>query len=91
MLEVNNLQVAYGESEIINQLSFSVAKAGNGGRHGPQRNGEDHADAGLIGLLRSKRGSIQLEGRELSRMRQFPPRRARGWPTCPKAGRFFPR
>jgi urea transport system ATP-binding protein len=26
MLEVKNLQVAYGESEIISQLSFSVGR-----------------------------------------------------------------
>ncbi len=90
MLEVNKLQVAYGESEIINQLSFAVRPQETLAIMGRNGMGKTTLMKALIGILRSPKGSIELEGTDLTRLRQFPPRLAPAWPTSRRAGRFSP-
>ncbi len=77
MLEVNNLQVAYGESEILNQLSFSVGKQETVAIMGRNGMGKTTLMKALIGILRSRKGSIELDGHDLTRLDSFQPRLGR--------------
>ena len=43
MLNVNNLFVAYGQSEALRGVSFEARPRRDRRHHGPQRHGQDHA------------------------------------------------
>jgi urea transport system ATP-binding protein len=89
MLEVNNLQVAYGESEILNQLSFSVGKQETVAIMGRNGMGKTTLMKALIGILRSRKGSIKLDGRELTRLDSFK-RVSAGLAFVPQGRQIFP-
>jgi urea transport system ATP-binding protein len=89
MLEVNNLQVAYGESEIINQMSFSVGRQETVAIMGRNGMGKTTLMKALIGILRCRKGSIQLEGVELKRLDNFR-RVAKGLAYVPQGRQIFP-
>jgi len=89
MLEVNNLQVAYGESEIINQMSFSVARQETVAIMGRNGMGKTTLIKALIGLLSCRKGSIQLEGVDLTRLDNFR-RVAKGLAYVPQGRQIFP-
>ncbi len=66
MLAVNNLHVAYGQSEIIHGLTFSVRKGETLAVMGRNGMGKTTLMKSLIGILRSKTGTIEVDGKELS-------------------------
>ncbi len=89
MLDVKNLHVAYGESQIISQLSFSVAKQETLAIMGRNGMGKTTLMKALIGVLASKRGSIELDGVDLSRKDSF--RRVKsGLAYVPQGRQIFP-
>ncbi len=69
MLELTNYHVAYGQSEVINNMNFSlkpneiVAILGRNGM------GKTTLMKSLIGMIPSSKGSIQLQGKELKDMK----------------------
>jgi urea transport system ATP-binding protein len=89
MLEVSNLQVAYGESEIINQMSFSVARHETLAIMGRNGMGKTTLMKALIGVLKCRKGSIQLEGVDLTRLDNFR-RVAKGLAYVPQGRQIFP-
>jgi urea transport system ATP-binding protein len=89
MLEVNNLQVAYGESEIISQMSFSVARQETVAIMGRNGMGKTTLMKALIGVLSCRKGSIQLDGVDLTRLDNFR-RVAKGLAYVPQGRQIFP-
>jgi urea transport system ATP-binding protein len=89
MLEVNKLQVAYGESEIINQLSFSVGRQETLAIMGRNGMGKTTLMKALIGILRSRKGTIGLEGKDLTRLDSFR-RVSAGLAYVPQGRQIFP-
>jgi urea transport system ATP-binding protein len=89
MLEVNNLQVAYGESEIISQMSFSVARQETVAIMGRNGMGKTTLMKALIGVLGCRKGSIQLDGVDLTRLDNFR-RVAKGLAYVPQGRQIFP-
>lgn len=68
MLAVNNLHVAYGQSRVINDLSFSVAAEEILVIMGRNGMGKTTLLKSLIGILPSKSGSIKVGDQEMSNM-----------------------
>ena len=68
MLAVNNLHVAYGQSRVINDLSFSVAAEEILVIMGRNGMGKTTLLKSLIGILPSKSGSIKVGDQEMSGM-----------------------
>ena len=71
MLEVNGLDVAYGESHVVHGVSFSVeinTALAIMGRNGM---GKTTVMKALIGMLPARRGSIRLDGRDLSKLPSY--------------------
>jgi urea transport system ATP-binding protein len=66
MLTVNNLHVAYGQSEIIHGLTFNVRKGETLAVMGRNGMGKTTLMKSIIGILRSRTGSIEVDGNELS-------------------------
>jgi urea transport system ATP-binding protein len=89
MLEVQELQVAYGESEIINQLSLSVKRAETVAIMGRNGMGKTTLMKALIGILKSRKGSILLDGTDLARMDSFR-RVKKGLAYVPQGRQMFP-
>ena len=90
MLEVKNLQVAYGESEIINQLSFSVGTQETLAIMGRNGMGKTTLMKALIGILRCRReGRSDSRGRDLTRLDSFR-RVGTGLAYVPQGRQIFP-
>jgi urea transport system ATP-binding protein len=89
MLEVNALEVAYGQSEIIDQLSFSMSRQETLAVLGRNGMGKTTLMKALAGVLRCRAGSIRLEGRNLTRMDSFR-RVAAGLAYVPQGRQIFP-
>jgi urea transport system ATP-binding protein len=66
MLSVKNLCVAYGESVVIRDLSFEVGKNETLAIMGRNGMGKTTLMKSLIGVLKTRGGSIMLDGTELS-------------------------
>ena len=69
MFEVNDYDVAYGQSEVISGLNLSVKPAEIVAIMGRNGMGKTTLMNSLIGMIPSRRGSVKLEGKELSEMK----------------------
>jgi len=67
MLNVKDLSVAYGQSEIIHNMSFGVRKGETLAIMGRNGMGKTTLMKALIGILKSKSGSIELDGKEVGK------------------------
>lgn len=68
MLQVDNLAVSYGQSEVIHGVNFSVRPREILAVMGRNGMGKTTLFKSLIGILPSKRGSIRLDDKELNGM-----------------------
>ena len=68
MLNVQNLTVAYGESTVIPGLSFDVKKGETVAIMGRNGMGKTTLMKSLIGVLRSRSGTIEVDGAELAEL-----------------------
>jgi oligopeptide/dipeptide ABC transporter ATP-binding protein len=69
LLEVNNLTVRYGESTVVDSLSFVVNRGESVGIVGESGSGKSQTALAILGLLAGNAtvtGSIQFEGTELT-------------------------
>ena len=71
MLNVKNIQVAYGESTVINDLSFSANKNETIAIMGRNGMGKTTLFKSLIGVLPINKGNISIDGDDLSFMQSF--------------------
>lgn len=89
MLKVSNLNVSYGDSRVIHDVSFTVednAAVAIVGRNGM---GKSTLLKSLIGMVPVKSGSITLDGNELSKLPSF--RRVQaGMAYVPQGRMIFP-
>jgi len=67
MLNVKDLSVAYGQSEIIHNMSYGVRKGETLAIMGRNGMGKTTLMKALIGILKSKSGSIELDGKEVGK------------------------
>lgn len=65
MLEVNDLRVSYGQSEVIHGINFAMNQDETLAVMGRNGMGKTTLFKALIGVLPSGAGSIRLEGKEL--------------------------
>ena len=66
MLNVNNLSVAYGESTVIPDLSFDVKKGETVAIMGRNGMGKTTLMKSVIGVLKSRAGTITVDGSEVA-------------------------
>lgn len=71
MLNVNNIQVAYGESKVINDLSFTANKNETIAIMGRNGMGKTTLFKSLIGVLPIGSGNISVDGNDLSNMKSY--------------------
>lgn len=89
MFEVKSLNVFYGESQAIRDVSFRVGNEESVAIMGRNGMGKTTLLKSLIGMLPVKSGSIRLEGAELSRLESFE-RVRRGLAFVPQGRMIFP-
>ncbi len=87
MLAISHLEVGYGQSRVIHDLSFSVGGEEILAIMGRNGMGKTTLLKSLIGILPAKSGSIQLDGREISRL--APHERVRGGVAFVPQGRMI--
>ena len=89
MLTVNNLEVAYGQSLVIPELSFTATKGQILGIVGRNGMGKSTLFRSLIGMIPSRSGSIRLDGKDITKA---PPYRrvAQGIAFVPQGRMIFP-
>ncbi len=68
MLEVKDLNVGYGLSEVIHSASFSVAKAEILAIMGRNGMGKTTLLKSIIGFINSRSGSVKVDGQEVTGM-----------------------
>jgi ABC-type branched-subunit amino acid transport system ATPase component len=66
MLEIKNLDVAYGHAQVLHDLSFRIEKGQMAFFIGRNGAGKTTLLKTLMGLLKPQRGSISYEGAEIS-------------------------
>lgn len=66
MLEVKNLKVAYGESEVIEDLSFDLKEREILGVMGRNGMGKSSLFKALIGVMKPVSGSITIDGNDIA-------------------------
>ncbi|MEO7425926.1 MAG: urea ABC transporter ATP-binding subunit UrtE [Fibrobacteria bacterium] len=71
MLEVKDLQVSYGQSEVIGNLGFELGKNETLAIMGRNGMGKTTLMKALMGILRSRKGSVKLDGKELSSLESY--------------------
>ena len=88
MLEVRNLEAWYGESQALHGLSFDVPRGEVVTLLGRNGAGKTTALKSIMGLIRKRKGSIRLEGREIIGL---PPRKVarEGIAICPEERGIF--
>ena len=89
MLEVSALDVAYGESHVIHDVSLRVAPDEAVAVMGRNGMGKTTLLKSLIGLLPARGGSIRLNGTELTRLPSHQ-RVAHGLAFVPQGRMVFP-
>ena len=87
MLAINNLNVGYGQSGVIHDLSFTVEKEEIVAIMGRNGMGKTTLLKSLIGILPSKSGSIKLADREISNLASY--ERVRGGIAFVPQGRLI--
>lgn len=89
MIAVENLQVTYGQSVVIPDMSFSAAEGEILGIVGRNGMGKSTLFRALIGMLPSRAGKILLKGREITK--QAPHQRVgNGVAFVPQGRMIFP-
>lgn len=89
MLTVNKLEVAYGQSLVIPELSFDTPKGQILGIVGRNGMGKSTLFRSLIGMIPSRSGSISLAGKDITK--EPPYRRvAQGIAFVPQGRMIFP-
>src|SRR3954451_11804487 len=71
MLEVTDLRVSYGQSEVIHGVSLRAEPKKILAVMGRNGTGKTTLFRALIGLLRPRAGSIKMGGQEISRQESF--------------------
>ena len=89
MLHISHLTVAYGQSEVINDLTFAAAPDETLAIMGRNGMGKTTLFKSLLGILPNKRGSITLNGVELAGLKSFQ-RVAQGLAYVPQGRMIFP-
>ena len=69
MLELNNYHVAYGQSEVINNINLSLRRKEIIAILGRNGMGKTTLMKSMIGMIPSRSGSIKLNGTELTAMK----------------------
>jgi urea transport system ATP-binding protein len=88
MLEVKDLQVSYGQSEVIGNLGFELGKNETLAIMGRNGMGKTTLMKALMGILRSRKGSVKLDGKDLTRMESYQ-RVAEGLAFVPQGRMIF--
>lgn len=89
MLNIENLNVFYGESHVLHDLSFDVAPGETVAVMGRNGMGKTTLLKALIGMLPARGGSIRLAGRELAGRKSYQ-RVAAGLAYVPQGRMIFP-
>lgn len=89
MLEVNDLRVSYGQSEVIHGINFAMSQDETLAVMGRNGMGKTTLFKALIGVLPSSGGSILLDGRELNGLPAHK-RVAAGLAYVPQGRMIFP-
>jgi urea transport system ATP-binding protein len=89
MLAVNNLEVSYGQSRVIHDLSFTVGGEEILAIMGRNGMGKTTLLKSLIGILPSKSGSIKLADKEISSLASYE-RVRNGVAFVPQGRMIFP-
>ena len=89
MLSVTALNVYYGESHVVRDVSFRVEDGETVAIMGRNGMGKSTLLKSLIGVLRARSGTISLSGRELSAIDSFA-RVAAGMGYVPQGRMIFP-
>jgi urea transport system ATP-binding protein len=89
VLSVKGLNVFYGESHVVRDVSFDVGDGETVAIMGRNGMGKSTLLKSLIGLLRARSGSVSLSGRELSDAETFE-RVAAGMGYVPQGRMVFP-
>lgn len=89
MFQIEHLRVCYGQSQVIPEISMTLAENEIVGVMGRNGMGKTTLLKALIGILASEKGNISLEGEELSRFPSY--RRAQsGLAYVPQGRMIFP-
>ena len=88
MLEVNALKVAYGESEIIHDLSLMAGKGETVAVMGRTGMGKTTLMKSLVGIIRSRSGSVKVDGVDVTALDSFR-RVAKGLAYVPQGRQIF--
>src|SRR4051812_39405525 len=88
MLEVKDLQVSYGQSEVIGNLGFELGKNETLAIMGRNGMGKTTLMKALMGILRSGKGSVKLDGKDLTPMESYQ-RVAEGLASVPQGRMIF--
>lgn len=89
MLDISNLHVSYGESLVINDISFSVDQRESVAIMGRNGMGKTTLLKSLIGLLPTRSGEIKLNGETLSKLPSYQ-RVQKGLAFVPQGRMVFP-
>ena len=89
MLKVDNLNVYYGESHVIRNVSFELGEHETIAVMGRNGMGKTTLFKSLIGILPARSGSIALDGTELTRRKSYE-RVATGVGYVPQGRMIFP-
>ncbi len=71
MFTVSDYQVAYGQSEVIHNLNFNIKPREIVAVMGRNGMGKTTLMKSLMGIQPNRKGSVQLEGQELSGMKSY--------------------
>jgi urea transport system ATP-binding protein len=88
MLDVRNLCVAYGQSQIIKGVSMTVNKGETVAVLGRNGMGKTTLMKSVIGMLKAQSGSIAVEGKEVTRLQSWD-RVKRGLAFVPQGRQIF--
>jgi urea transport system ATP-binding protein len=89
MLKVTHLNVNYGESQVIRDVSFDVNESETVAIMGRNGMGKTTLFKSLIGIIPAKSGSVLLNGTELSKAKSYE-RVAKGMAYVPQGRMVFP-
>lgn len=89
MFEVNQLNVGYGESHVIRDVSFKLAHGESVAIMGRNGMGKTTLLKALIGMLPSRSGRIVLDGSDLTTLKSYR-RVERGLAFVPQGRMIFP-
>lgn len=89
MLDVSDYKVAYGQSEIIHGMNFTVKPKEIVAVVGRNGMGKTTLMNSLMGVIPSSAGSVKLDGKEMSAMKSYQ-RVANGFGFVPQGRMIFP-